>query len=39
MINFKKYPQLTKVVIPSNITLSNADFRNMFSNMQNLKTC
>ena len=38
MINFRKYPNMTRAVIPSNITLSTNNFSNAFNNMRNLVT-
>lgn len=37
MINFKQYPNCTKIVIPSDISLSTNDFRGVFAGMQNLQ--
>ena len=30
MINFREYPNITKIVIPNNIQLSTNDFSNAF---------
>ena len=38
MINFKQYPNITRIKIPNNLNLSNTDFSDKFSNMSNLKT-
>ena len=38
MINFKQYPNLTKVVIPNSVRLSTTDFSNAFCDMMNLQS-
>ena len=38
MINFKQYPNLTKVVIPNKVRLSTTDFNNAFCDMMNLQS-
>jgi hypothetical protein len=38
MINFRQYSNLTRVVIPTNITLTNTSFFNAFANLKNLQT-
>ena len=37
MINFKQYTNLTDVVIPDAVQITNADFTNAFNNMQTLQ--
>ena len=37
MINFRQYPNCTKIVIPSDISLSTTNFSGAFINMQNLQ--
>lgn len=37
MINFRQYPNCTKIVIPSDISLSINDFSGAFTGMQNLQ--
>jgi hypothetical protein len=36
MINFRQYPNLTKIIIPNKITLTNNNFSNAFSTMRKL---
>ena len=38
MINFRKYPTITKVVIPNNVALSDTNFNWTFASMKNLNT-
>ena len=38
MINFKQYPNLTKIVIPNKVRLSTTDFNNAFCDMMNLQS-
>ena len=37
MINFRQYPNCTKIVIPSGINLSTTNFSGTFAEMQNLQ--
>ena len=37
MINFRQYPNCTKIVIPSDISLSTTNFSGAFTGMQNLQ--
>ena len=37
MINFRQYPNCTKIEIPGNIGLSSTNFGALFLNMRNLK--
>ena len=38
MMNFRIYPQVTKISIPNNLILSSTNFSGAFYNMKNLKT-
>ena len=38
MINFKQYPNVTKIVIPNNVELTNNNFAGKFQNLENLET-
>ena len=36
MLNFKKYPNITEVIVDNRVKLSNNNLYNIFFNMQNL---
>ena len=36
MLNFRSYPNLTRVSIPNNVSLSTGNMSNAFSDMENL---